>query len=43
MIKAKIPNNSKHIVSQKAIERATNLDGLVLITLDGHTKPQVEH
>ena len=43
MVNACIPDNVKHIVAQKAIETATKLDSLVPLTIDGITKPRVEH
>ena len=43
MVNACVPKDAKHIIAQKAIETATKLDGLVPITIDGPTKPQIEH
>ena len=43
MIMAKVPEDWKPILAQKAFETATKLDGLIPITIDGVTKPRVEH
>ena len=43
MVDTNVPDDTKHIVAQKAIEMATKLDGLVPITINGQTKARVEH
>jgi hypothetical protein len=43
MIEAKIPQNKRHIVGQKAFETATKLDGLIPITINRVTKTRAEH
>ena len=43
MVEAKVPNDKKHIVAQKAFKTATKLDGLIPIEIDGNVKARVEH
>ena len=43
LIDVNVRKEAKHIVAQKAIETATKLDGLIPITIDGITKPRIEH
>lgn len=43
MIAANIPKEWKPVVAQKAFETATKLDGLIPVTIDGVTKPGIEH
>ena len=43
MIEAKLPEEMKYMLQHKAMETAAKLDGMVIVTIDGQSKPRFEH